>query len=198
MPRSSRLPLAAAAVTAFGLTLAPAAQATVYDVQMTFASGTVAGFIETDGTIGNLAMHNVVDWSLTFDSPNLFGGAPQVLTEANAFLNPHRGVIATASAIVIDLSSPTNINYLYVQQDVGPGDVYFLIHDYLCCAAPSYAAGATFGRVDSGNYSVAEHLGSVSTAYVIASAPIPEPGTLGLYAFGLAGLGATLRRRKAR
>lgn len=195
MTRSRLTQLAAALTTASGLLVAPAAHAIVYDVNTSFATGSVTGFIETDGTIGTLAQWNVVDWSLTFLSPNLYGGAPQVLTGANAFLNPHRGVTASPSQILIDLSG-NSINYLHVEQTVGPEDVFYLVHDYLCCDAPHYEAGATFGRIDAGIYPVAEHMGSVSGAYVIASAPVPEPATWALYALGLATLGTALRRRK--
>ncbi|MDJ0785704.1 MAG: choice-of-anchor Q domain-containing protein [Myxococcota bacterium] len=41
------------------------AAAIVYDVDRTIGSGTVTGFIETDGTLGDVVTANLVDWQLT-------------------------------------------------------------------------------------------------------------------------------------
>ena len=58
-------------------TLASASNIT-YNVNRTIGTGTVTGFIQTDGTVGTLTLANVTDWSLVLFTPvqgsfSLFG-----------------------------------------------------------------------------------------------------------------------------
>ena len=41
-----------------------------YDVDRTIGDGSVTGFIETDGTLGDLFAANISDWSLTLTAPD--------------------------------------------------------------------------------------------------------------------------------
>ena len=45
-----------------------------YNVSRFVESGSVVGFIETDGTLGTLTTANITDWELTLTSPDLLFG----------------------------------------------------------------------------------------------------------------------------
>jgi hypothetical protein len=64
--KSKRLWLASAAlasaVAICSVTLSKAD--TIYDVSLTVGTGNVTGFIQTDGTSGQLSTSNIVDWNL--------------------------------------------------------------------------------------------------------------------------------------
>ena len=51
----------------------------IYDVNRTIGTGSVTGFIETDGTLGALSTANIVDWAFTLTAP-LLPGSPDMIS----------------------------------------------------------------------------------------------------------------------
>jgi hypothetical protein len=76
---------------------APANASIIYNVDRTIGNGTVTGFIETDGTLGQLTTANIIDWGITLTAPNLAGGSPDVIDFATAKNTLISGTATTAT-----------------------------------------------------------------------------------------------------
>ncbi|MBL4697230.1 MAG: hypothetical protein JKX70_00200 [Phycisphaerales bacterium] len=70
-----------------------------YNVSRFVESGSVVGFIETDGTLGTLTTANITDWELTLTSPDLlFGDVESDTISFSDSLNTFVGGVITATA----------------------------------------------------------------------------------------------------
>jgi len=70
----------------------------IYTVNRTVGQGSVAGFIETDGTLGVLTSGNITNWEITLSAPNLKGGSPDVINFATQTQTNLGGTATTATA----------------------------------------------------------------------------------------------------
>lgn len=168
------------------------ANAATYNVNRVVGSGSVVGFIETDGTLGALSQLSIVDYSLKLTSSNLSGGSPQTL----AFANSHNigilgtGLSATSTDLLFDFSGS---GWFFIQDFVGSLPFYGLGTTEAC-------GGGCVGEYIGWNTSVLgpAELNVVEPGSVISFATtgsaVPEPTTIGLLGLGMFAL--VLARRK--
>ena len=57
----------------------------IYNIDRVVGTGTVMGFIETDGTIGILNDSNIVGGEITVDAPGLGGGSATIVFGVDRF-----------------------------------------------------------------------------------------------------------------
>lgn len=166
-----------------------AAQAIIYDLDLTAGSVDVTGFIETDDTIGTLSTGNILDFEVLLTAPGI----------TNGLINPGNVIQAFISGT--DFSA--TLTDLFFNFD-GTG---FLIiqggtsNNFLCieaenagCSSQGHGISVGF-QVISGTGPLRGNL-SFATAASNGGQQVPEPGTLALFGIGLLGLGVAHRRRK--
>jgi hypothetical protein len=77
----------------FGLSVSSANASVIYNVDRTIGSGTVTGFMETDGALGVLGASIITDWMLTLSAPNLFGLADVIHKAGTGAVAAHTLVV---------------------------------------------------------------------------------------------------------
>ena len=185
------------------LCAATANAAIIYDVNRTIAegTGTVTGFIETDGTEGVLVTNNITSWSLTLTAPNLNGGDSYLIEGSISgggsgvrVLNG-TAVSATSTQLLYDFNKPGSLNFRGALNSPSSSPTYFW------CLETSVCSDAE----DS-----SEHLGLILTRstetlqwehrsgeIVFATATvIPVPAAVWLFCSGLIGLAGFARRKR--
>jgi hypothetical protein len=184
------LPLQLAVTAALILSAVAVCNATptiYYAVNRTVGTGTVTGFIATDGTLGVLGAPNIVDWNISL----LVG------SDSYDLLGPLSGNNSTAYIDGIDLTAtPTQLLFNFSANDFG----YFLlqysvnVHDGFHFYCDAIVLGrCPRGETDSPQYFTDGQTVERSGNIVIAG-EVPEPGTCALL---FTGVGLLIGKRKA-
>jgi hypothetical protein len=184
-------------------TVSMQATAITYPVNRTVGAGSVAGTIETDGTIGALLTSNIVDWNLVIsdgtDSFNLLGPLSGGNSETLVF-----GVVtATPTGLQVDTGGPDSV-ILFQSPNIGSGELAWCIAVGPNCGGPGDPENIEIVLVTEDTQEQIELLtpGIVTFAgsAVSASPATPVPAlplwALGFVA-GIAGLIGSKNLRKA-
>ena len=200
----------------------PAANATTYILNRTIGAGSVTGYIQTDGTLGDIEYGNIVSWQFTISAPNLNGGSTQKVSGAigdssdfEQFATLH-SLQATATGLFfgffqLSLGAQNGGSYLLFQN----GDIFYCLQrgSGLGCVndpalLPAIISIDEFIGPPSGDGDVAQVNDDVVKSlfdlpggrfegieFAVAAAT-PVPGALPLLLSGVAGLGWLLRRKR--
>lgn len=186
-------PLQVSAILALVLfaTVSGYAGTITYNVNRTVGTGTVTGFIKTDGTLGVLGVSNIVDWSLGLYAPtsspttyDLFG--PLSGNNSSVYV---QGSDTTASTTQLLFNfSGTDNGYLLFQYGVGIHDGF---HYY--CDATFYGICVN-GETDAPQYYTSGQ-GTTPSGNVVIGTAVPELGSLALLGSGILAAAGAVRRR---
>lgn len=200
MNGTSRATLAGLAVGAL-LALSGVANATTYSVNHSVGSGSVFGFLATDGTLGTIGASNFVDWSIRLRSPDL-PKSPARLDPSNSTIysiasaggGTYTPDVLLATDERLDFSFDGLFKAFYVRQDTG-GHLWCLSQNALCGAFDPN--GESISYLDGGNWALAEGEMRSGVFTVASVAPIPLPAGLPLLLTALAGLVLAARGQRA-
>jgi hypothetical protein len=160
------------------------------------ATGHVAGFIETDGTIGSLSAGNLVDWSLEItdglDTPDTLLGP---LSGNSSFVSVDQtDQSATSAAILFDFSA-SDSGFFFFESNSN--------NDFVCFGpggAGAFMAICSFGEasnVEGISLNHNQQNTPLTGTQVVASSSssLPEPASVILVAAGLS-IGVVRRLRR--
>ena len=166
----------------------------IYDVSRTVGDGSVAGFIETDGSLGVLDDINIVDFGLTIMAPNLSGSPVTLSFLNNPFQIDGNSFTATLDALSFDFSASSGGSVVFAE--TGSGGVFWCLSDLYPCSSMSTGGSSeeTIGDYPVGN--LQSVLGLVGTQVIATrTVQVPEPETLTLLIAGVLGFGLVRLRR---
>jgi hypothetical protein len=165
-----------------------------YTVSQSLPAGGITGTITTDGTLGSLALADIVGWNLTITSYS----SSETLTQSNSTVvsGPVDGLSATSTALTSDFPDATFGYLKFAATSPTEGFVVWVVGN--APGSDGYiAANATTNDTGAETYEY------VYSSQVIADngvpVPTPEPGTssLMMIGLGLLGLMVLIQRRKA-
>jgi hypothetical protein len=164
----------------------------IYNVDRTIGTGTVTGFIQTDGTLGGLNSGNITDWAFTLTAPNLYGGSPNIIDFANATQTTIAGSAITATATLLQFNFDLGgTNYL-IFQGGGPYTNYWCLETSGCT---NVGPGEVIAPGPGGS-GFAQSVSNTGTIVFAEVTPVPVPATVWLFGSGLLGLVRMARRKK--
>jgi hypothetical protein len=153
-----------------------------YDINRTIGSNEIAGYIETDGTLGTIGGTAVVDWNL--DLFGFFGPTMETMNPSNSELIFFGdGFNATATELIYDFNQLDSIGFI---SDTG--------------------SKWCLGGVDANSSSPSTEVLQISLvteteprvgSEVIGIASVPIPAAAWLFGSGLLGLVCVAKRKKA-
>ena len=172
--------------------LAQAAPLT-YDVNVTVGTGQVTGTITTDGVQGAVAQTDVEDWNFLLSDPTL--GLSIGLNTANSLMFWGTGVTATPSALTFDFDTAYN-GFTFESGGATPGGEWWLNSPLPNNFIPSREHIDWWGP-NGYAFTGIDEIDGVTGTLTFATAEVPEPSALTLFAAGLALVGFATRRQLA-
>jgi len=173
-----------------------------YDVNRTIGDGTVTGFIETDGTLGDLFATNISDWSLTLTAPdpnNTGGVISDTISKSNSdsvfIVGPLNttAVTATSTQLLYDFTASADSTYMLFFGATSPNLNWCL--ETTNCNSDGVGSMEYISYIDtSGNKVI---LSSVDhTGTIVFATAVPVPAAVWLFGSGLIGLVGFVRRKR--
>jgi len=165
--------------------------AIIYNVDRTVGSGSVTGFIETDGTIGMLSFINITDWNITLTSPGL-PGSPVVIDYSDQIATSIEGTATTATAtqLLFDFNATGDNLFLLI----GAGNNAWCLETGSCTLNDS---GETIAYIEAGNEITVQNVARSGVVVFAEVQTVPVPAAAWLFGSGLLGLVSVARRKKA-
>ena len=181
---------------AVAIMAAGAAQAITYTFDYSVGATDVSGFIETDGTLGNISLAQIVDYEFNLNGPS-FGSTVKTLTPGNSF------TAQAGSGYYV--ATPTDLTFNFTSGSIG-GVAYYQLgtaDNALVCFVTSSLGGCGFGGTQAGQGGIfvsndwngnGIYETSNQTGAQDLGAVVPLPAGLPLLATGLLGVALIGRR----
>ena len=182
----------------------------IYDVDRTIGDGTVTGFIQTDGTLGDLFAGNIENWSLTLTAPDPSSNTGGVISDtiskstgdSVSIVGPFNttAVSATATQLLYDFNfthpqDPTGSIYMLFLGATSPNLNWCL--ETTICNSDGVGSMEYISYIDtSGNKVLLSSVNHTGEIVFANTAVIPVPAAVWLFGSGLIGLAGIARRKK--
>ncbi|MEP4891671.1 MAG: hypothetical protein ABJV04_16740 [Aliiglaciecola sp.] len=149
----------------------------IYNIDRVVGSGSVSGFIETDGTLGLLSNTNILSWEVSVFSPDVNGGVASEASTGGTIFGDN-ALIADANDLFFDFDLNQNWG-MYTDSSSwwclagGPGG------DNGCFDSPGELIGYSDITGNEAEFSSLTGLIAITSE----SVTVPAPTTLTLFAF---------------
>ena len=180
-----------------------------YDVNRTIGDGTVTGFIETDGTLGDLFAGNINDWSLTLTAPdpnNTGGVISGTISKSNgdsvSIIGPFNttAVSATTTQLLYDFNfthpqDPTGSIFMLFLGATSPNLNWCL--ETTLCNSDGEGSMEYISYIDTnGNNELLSSVNHTGEIVFATATVVPVPAAVWLFGSGLIGLVGFARRKR--
>ena len=124
------------ALCAFVVSLGIAKANSIYDVNLTVGTGSITGFIQTDGTLGSLSPAHIVDWNLLgSDGSSTVSLLGPGSGNNSAYNQNGPGFLATATGLFFDFGFAGSDAVIIQQFPSGSG------HNFWCMTSDGSCGG---------------------------------------------------------
>jgi hypothetical protein len=154
----------------------------IYDVNLDHGTGSVFGTIETDGTIGDIALSNIVSINLSLQSTNINNN---LLFDFDRLASDGSMFKASQNELTFDFNGSSNGGYTIFWFASGFDSGYWCLNGTPAICDGNNGASSLGFKTDP----LLDVLTGISTiASRDVQVDVPEPSTLAIFGLGLMGL----------
>jgi len=159
----------------------------IYNVNLDHGTGSVIGTIETDGTMGNINLINILNINLSFQSTNVANNELQLFS---AIYSDGSAFTASSNELTFDFINNSNGLYtlFWFTGQNSSNLSYWCLNGDSTGSCDGNTAASSLGYKTNPQLDVLTGMSTIATRGNATISNIPEPSTFAIFILGLVGL----------